>query len=217
MLARSLFLATLAASSIASTGCATTSDDAGATQSDLATPTLAVDDVNAAIAKLDAQRNGAPIGRYYEDGNRVEGCWRNPAGSKLTDLKKAFYCSMPLEFRLCNTVVLLTVDESAVDDRYAGYLDCQKKVDAAFGGHGLFRYDDDVNAMYASLYLRGATLPDSDSAAVVAAHKPAFTSRSFPEILLLIGESLAKEAVDLSVAALVAMGDGFHAAGGEAR
>src|SRR5258706_14073464 len=46
--------------------------------------------VESAIAKLDAQRNSAPFAPYYADGARVEGCWANPAGSKLTEIQKAF-------------------------------------------------------------------------------------------------------------------------------
>lgn len=163
--------------------------------------------VNAAIAKLDRLRTSDPIGRYYEDGARLEGCWRNPAGAKLTELKKAFYCSFPLEFRLCNTIVLLSTDEAKVGARYQGYLDCQKKVDAVFGGKGLFVYDANVNATYESLYLKGAALPAADAAGIVAASKPAFTSRAFPVVLLAIGRTLAEEAADLAAVGLSSLAD----------
>ncbi len=202
---------------LSATACAGREEDQATAGSSAAVTqaTLDVDAVNAAIEKLRAQRASDPIGPYYEDGNRLEGCWRNPAGNKLTDLKKAFYCSMPLEFRLCNTIVLLSIDESKVADRYQGYLDCQKNVDAVFGGKGMFLYDDDVNAMYESLYLKGATLPDADRDAVVAANKPAFSDRYFTTILLAIGKSLADEAVDLAVPALTNMVDDFKSDAGE--
>jgi hypothetical protein len=215
MLAR--LLAALAPALFFCVACGSASDDASASQSDLVKPALAVDDVNAAIATLRAQREGDPIGPYYADGNRLEGCWRNPAGAKLTDLKKAFYCSMPLEFRLCNTVVLLTTDESKVEERYAGYLSCQRKVDAVFGGTGLFVYDPKINAIYRTLYLEGSPLPAADTADVVAANKPPFTDRPFPVVLAAIGAGLTQEALDLSADALRSMVDDFLTAGGEAR
>jgi len=203
------FALLLAALGLATSACtATASDDgSGTTGSAIVEGTLDVADVNATIERLDGLRNGAPIGTYYEDGARMEGCWRNPAGNKLTDLKKAFYCSMPLEFRLCNTIVLLTTDDAKVAERYQGYLDCQTKVDAVFGGAGLFRFDDDVNAMYKKLFLEGTTLSAEDNAGVVTAHKPAFSDRSFTVVLLAIGRSLAKEAADMAAREITNMAD----------
>jgi len=173
--------------------------------------------VTRVIAALDAQRAAAPIGRYYEDGARVEGCWLNPAGAKLTPLKKAFYCAMPLEFRLCNTVVLLTHDESQVSARYQGYLDCQRKVDAVFGGRGRFVYGAETNALYRALYLEGASPPAADAARIVEAHQPRASGRSFAPVLLDIERSLAREAADLSLDGLRTLVDDFRRAGGEAR
>jgi hypothetical protein len=109
---------------------------------------------------------------------------------------------MPLEFRICNTVVLLTSDESEVDRRFQGYLDCQKRVDAVFGSKNQFVYDDDVSTIYKELFLKRAPLPDDDTARVVAAAKPTFSSRSFTVILADILAGLGKEAVDLSAAEL---------------
>lgn len=207
---RPLAFALLFAAFGVSTGaCSAPASDDGSTAagSAIVEGSIDVDGVNAAIAKLDGVRTGASIGTYYEDGARMEGCWRNPAGNKLTDLKKAFYCSMPLEFRLCNTIVLLTTDEAKVDERYRGYLDCQTKVDAVFGGAGLFRFDGDVNAMYQRLFLESAKLSAEDTASVVAAHKPAFSDRSFTVVLLAIGRSLAKEAADMAARELTSMAD----------
>lgn len=208
MLTRRTLIAGLALSLLgAADGCSTpveesASDEAQINASAEAKASLDADAVNAAIAELQRARESVPIGAYYEDGSRIEGCWRNPAGAKLTDLKKAFYCSMPLEFRLCNTIVLLTTEESEVTQRYQGYLDCQKKVDGVFGNDGRFTFSDDVNAMYEKLYLKGDALPPSDAAKVVAANKPVLSGRSFPIVLLAIGKSLTKEAVDLSLDAL---------------
>jgi hypothetical protein len=184
------------------TGCATASSDASATSGEaestgVVAPARA--DVETAIASLDAQRNGDRLGKYYADGNRVEGCWRNPVGNKLSDLQKAFYCAMPLELRLCNSVELLAIDESKVDERYDAYLACQKKVDAVFGGTGEFVYDDNINAVYKQLFLNRAALSADDTAGIVTKNKPTFTDRSFTVILLEIGAGLASEAGDLAV------------------
>jgi hypothetical protein len=192
----------LALLTISTGACGAPADDAGTTGSAVVEDELQLDQVKGILAKLDAQRGGNPIGPYYKDGARIEGCWRNPAGSKLTDLQKALYCSMPLEFRLCNTIVLLKTDESRVDDRYQGYLDCQKKVDGVFGSRGEFVYDSDVNAMYKRLFLQGAKLSAADEANVVAARKPVFSTRPFPVVIVAIVEGLTKESVDLSTAAL---------------
>jgi hypothetical protein len=207
-------------SALVATGCSAstdTSDAANGTSSAVASARLDVAAVRAVVAKLDAQRADVSNASYYADGSRVEGCWLNPAGNKLSDLQKALYCSMPLEFRLCNTVVLLSTDESDVATRYAGYLDCQAKVDAVFGGHGLFRYGSDVDDVYKSLYLERATLDPADESSVVAAAKPTYSGRSFPRVLLSIGASLTEEAADLATGSLEDLVGAFQAAGGEAR
>lgn len=197
------------------TGCATAPSEPEASgeaaSSDLS-PTLAPSrgDVEAAIATLDAHRGSERLAPYYADGSRLEGCWRNPAGSKLSDLQKAFYCAMPLELRLCNTVKLLSIDEAEVDERYDAYLACQKKVDAVFGGTGAFVYDDQVNAVYKQLFLARATLSDEDTASVVAANRPAFSSRPFPLVLVAIGATLAKEAAALLVDGLSSLADDYR-------
>lgn len=218
---RSALLALTLATTTALVGCAAdapTDDDVDSDSAE-AISKGKIDErtVTKIIAALDAQRAATPIGRYYEDGARVEGCWLNPAGAKLTPLKKAFYCAMPLEFRLCNTVVLLTHDESQVDARYRGYLDCQRKVDAVFGGRGKFVYGAETNALYRALYLEGASPPAADAARIVAAHQPRASGRSFAPVLLDIERSLAREAADLSLDGLRAMVDDFRRAGGEAR
>ncbi|MEZ4741479.1 MAG: hypothetical protein R3B45_03390 [Bdellovibrionota bacterium] len=38
--------------------------------------------------------------------NRFNACWHNPAAEKLPRAKKLFYCSMPLEFRTCNSLLI---------------------------------------------------------------------------------------------------------------
>lgn len=178
----------------------------------ISSPTLDRARVDAAIASLTSVRNGAEIGSYYADGVRAEGCWRNPAGKKLTDLKKAFYCSMPLEFRLCNTIVLLTNDESDVEARRSGYFDCKTKVERVFGGRGLFQFDSNVDDVYGRLYLRGETLSDEDTADVVARNKPAFGSSGFPVLLAEIGASLVREGADMSLDSLASLVEGYKTA-----
>lgn len=161
--------------------------------------------VNAALATLRAQTTTGPYAKYYADGVRVEACWRNPAGNKLTNLKKAFYCSMPLEFRLCNTVKLLTIDESDVDGRYQGFLDCQKTVDAMLGGTGEFVYDDAVNDTYKRLYLQGRSLGAARDEAIVSAHKPRYGNKSFAQLLAKVVAGLAAEGRDVASAEFDAM------------
>jgi len=213
---RSLVVA-LAAVTLSTAACSAATDDDGTDTSGSAVVVshLDVGEVNAAIAKLTSLRTGDTFGSYYEDGVRVEGCWRNPAGNKLSDLKKAFYCSMPLEFRLCNSVVVLTTEDVDVDERYEKYLGCQKKVDAVFGNKGSFIFDDDVNALYKSLFLMSGTLTAEDNASVVAANKPAFSNHSFATLVLSIGKSLAVEAVDMAVSGLTSMVTDYKNASGD--
>ena len=212
---RSLVVA-LAALTLSTAACSAATDDGGAasTGSAVVERHLDVGEVNATIAKLTSLRTGDTFGSYYEDGVRVEGCWRNPVGNKLTDLKKAFYCAMPLEFRLCNSVVLLATQDADVDGRYTKYLDCQKKVDTVFGDKGAFIFDEDVNAMYKSLFLESVTLSADDNASVVAANKPTFGNHSFPTLVLLIGKSLVSEAVDMAVSGLTTLATDYKNASG---
>jgi len=217
-------LVALVVASLVSPAFAETSDGSCPVPTDAGAATLASDvdaiasaaaraRVESAMAKLDAQRNGE-FGEYYADGVRVEGCWANPAGNKLTDLQKAFYCSMPLEFRLCNTVALLTTKGKPVDERYAGYLACQQRVDAAFGGTGRFRYDDEINSVYKELYLaQDSGLSGSDQAAIIAAARPKSSGRPFPVLLHGIVNSLGREAVDRAAPDLATMFREARAAG----
>jgi hypothetical protein len=194
----------------------TDSADSDSNSSDVVTSqTLDANAVDAVLTKLAAQRAAAPIGPWYKDPTRLEGCWRNPAGDKLSDLQKTLYCSMPLELRLCNTVVLLTTDDAKRDERYRGFLDCQQKVDAVFGGKGLFVYGDDVNAMYKTLFLEGGTLASQDLSHVVSANKPAFTERPFTILLATIASGLVDEAAKLGLSALKSMIDEYVAAAQE--
>jgi hypothetical protein len=208
--------------------CASSSDDgadsAGADLSAAPASTLAVDDVALAMSKLDDQRTKQPIAPF-QDQTRIEGCWLNPAADHpcgrgtscppWSPLKKAFYCKQPLEFRICSSTVLLTTNESEPDKRMAGYRDCQKKVDALFGGKGLFLYDDQVAEVWQRIVVEGATLSPADEAKLVAPAKPQLTGRSFPVLLAKIVEGLGVEAVELSVAGLAPMIEDLKNAGGE--
>ena len=157
-------------------------------------------DVQGAIAELQAQLTTLPLQPYYSDGVRVEGCWLNPAGSKLTDIKKAFYCSMPLEFRLCNTIVLLSTQDSQVDERWQGFLGCEQRLDGIYRGSGSFLYDDKVSATYYWLFLNGQSgLSPSQEASIVDANRPPSSGRTFPSLLVSIVSSLGAEAVDAAV------------------
>ena len=185
---------------------------------------LDVDDLKLAMSKLDEQRTKAPIAPF-QDATRIEGCWINPAAdhpckrgetcAPWTPLKKAFYCKQPLEFRICSSTVLLNTDRSEVDKRMKGYLDCQKKVDAVFGGKGLFVYDDQVAAVWRKVVLEDATPSADDSAKIVAAAKPSITGRPFALVLAKIVEGLGVEAAELSLEGLQPMIEDLKNAGGE--
>ncbi len=155
-------------------------------------------DVPGAIAELQAQLGSAPLASYYADGTRVEGCWANPVGSDLSDIQKAFYCSMPLELRLCNSLVLLaTKSSNDVATRWSGYVQCQQRVDAIAGGSGAFLYDAKVNASYYWLMLENdSELSAADEASVVQSVKPASSGRSFSSLLGIITAAATAEAAD---------------------
>jgi hypothetical protein len=107
---------------------------------------------------------------------------------------------MPLEFRLCNSILLISTEDAQNTERYAGYLSCQKKVDAA---------------MYQAVFLKGATLPPADNASVVAANKPKLGDRSFPGIVLSIARGLAMEAIELAVSGLSSLASDYETASGD--
>ncbi len=155
-------------------------------------------DVPGAIAELQAQLHSAPLASYYADGSRVEGCWANPVGSDLSAIQKAFYCSMPLELRLCNSLVLLATKSSMdVATRWSGYVQCEQRVDAITGSSGAFLYDAKVNASYYWLMLENASeLSAADEASVSQSVKPAPSGRSFSDLLGIIAAAATKEAVD---------------------
>lgn len=198
---RALVLLFVGAMSTLAAGCAAEAgDDAASAEAPVvSSPPSASATVDAAFAALRAQRTTAPLEKYYRDGLRIEACWANPAGKELSEIKKAFYCSMPLELRICNTVVLLTTDAAKREERYRGYLDCQRKVDALFGDRGRFVYGDAINKTYEDLFLRGESgLSAEDEARLVAANRPVNSGRSFPVLLAETIKGLAAEARDLA-------------------
>lgn len=162
--------------------------------------------IEKALSTLHEQTTRGKLAKYYADGARIEACWRNPKGSKLTDMQKALYCSMPLEFRLCNTVVLLTTEETDIAARKEGYARCQPMVDAMFGGRGEFIYDARINAAYTAVFLeKSSGLTREEERALVARYKPPSTERTFPELLAAVVSGLASEAVDVASDALASM------------
>jgi hypothetical protein len=175
-------------------GRSSSTSDAGASDA----PPKSDVDVPGAIAELQAQLGSAPLAGYYADGTRVEGCWANPVGSDLSDIQKAFYCSMPLELRLCNSLVLLATRSSKdVATRWSGYVQCQQRVDAIAGGSGAFLYDAKVNASYYWLMLENdSELSAADEASVARSVKPASSGRSFSTLLGIITTAATEEAAD---------------------
>ena len=161
-------------------------------------------DVPGAVAELQAQLKSARLAGYYADGTRVEGCWANPVGSDLSDLQKAFYCSMPLELRLCNSLVLLATKSSKdVATRWSGYVQCQQRVDAIAGGSGAFLYDAKVNASYYWLMLENdSELSPADEASVAQSVKPASSGRSFSSLVGIITAAATEEAADAAFSGL---------------
>lgn len=167
-----------------------------------------------ALAELAAQMEGryapyyldADSGRF-QDGARVAGCWKNPAGKDLTDVQKAFYCSMPLELRLCNTLQLLGSKDLTV--RYSGYQACKSNV-ASMLHDPSFLYSEDVDAAYQHLFLEQDPAWSDD--AIVAANRPE-NSASFPALLAQIVASLDQEAIDLAAPELKTIKDQLVADG----
>jgi hypothetical protein len=207
--------------------CASSSDgvdQAGADLSAAPAAALDVDDLTLAMSTLDDQRTKAPIAPF-QDQTRIEGCWINPAAdhpckhgttcAPWSPLKKAFYCKQPLEFRICSSTVLLNTGPTEIDKRVAGYQDCQRKVDALFGGKGLFVYDDQVAAVWRKVVLEDATLAADDEAKIVSPAKPEITGRPFALVVAKIVEGLGVEAAELSLDGLKPMIDDLKNAGGE--
>lgn len=208
---RRLLLALALALTTAACASPTEEDDTSNGAAAVTEDALSLHDVQASIKSLTDLRDGSVLGPYGADGARVEGCWRNPAGDKLSDLKKAFYCSMPLEFRLCNTVVLLATDDAKVDERYRGYQSCKAKVETVFGNKGLFEFDAKTDAVYKQLFLKSETLSAADTKIIVDAQKPTFSSKSFTRLLLEIGWSLTEEATALALEGLSSLASAYHA------
>ena len=156
-------------------------------------------DYDGSISRLQAWREGDPIGDYYTDGSRLEGCWANPAGKKLTGVKKNFYCAYPLEFRLCNSIALLTSDDADVAGRLAAYQKCGERVEAFLPGTQRMITEPSVLATYYYVFLQGddeAELSGGDEATFIEEHQPASSGRSFPELVIAIGGTLRTEADD---------------------
>lgn len=174
-----------------------THERAGLSQASAIEETTAKKTTRQAFAALKQQRSNAALQKYYEDGARVEACWKNPLADKLTDLKKAFYCSFPLEFRLCNTIQLLTAGDD-IEKKAQAFVACQK-VDAAFGSHGLFVYDAMVTKTYRAIFLDGTSgLTPAEEAVFIAEHKPELSARSFPALVAIVAASLVTEAIDFA-------------------
>ena len=192
-----LLASTLGACASAST------EDAASGGADLTSAPSATASVNAAFASLQAMRSASPVGQFDEGGNestRIRGCWQNPKGSNLTDLQKAVYCAMPLEFRLCNSPVLIKVgDKDFKDDEYVIHdllivsRLCQAKTKEQFGAR--FAFSQDVENLYLRTFLRQQSgLSAADEAALIAAHRPK-TQEPFAIELVSIAAGVTKEAI----------------------
>jgi hypothetical protein len=197
-LASSLLLITLAA-------CANTSDDGtdNGTSDLTGSGSSALATTERAFAELEAMRNAEPVGQFYKGGNegaRIRGCWQNPKGDVFTDMQKAVYCALPLEFRLCNSPVLLRThpknefkdDENVIHDLLIVYRLCKGKAQEQFGSR--FAFTPAVDDLYLRAFLRQQSgLSAADEAKVTAAHKPT-TKGSIAVELIQIVAGLAAEA-----------------------
>lgn len=214
---------TLAALATTAAGCAATPTQAGSESTDATNDAVKskkkqhAATLARALAELDRQMDA--YSPYYDDspdgrrqnGARISGCWANPAGSDLTDMQKAFYCAMPLEFRICNTVVLLATKATKdVDARYAGYLKCKDEV-ASVLDDASFDYSSDVDQAYRKVFLEQD--PTWSSEAVIAAQRPG-PGDDFPTLLGRIVESLVQEGADLGNDRVTAWADEVQANGG---
>lgn len=201
------------------TGCAATEgdDDGDAAQAAIAAPRDALaEDVAAAFDAFDDQRSEAPFAEYYADGRRVEGCWLSPAGASLTPFQKAFYCSVPLELRVCNSVVLLTQRDAPVEQRYRGWLSCQESAERTFGSES-FHYDEAVNRAYRAVMLDRRE-PSADARdRMLEAHRPRLSGDSFAVVLADILAGVAKETAVLAFQRFGDLWSSFTGAGGAAR
>lgn len=197
-------------------GACTAPDTSAQASSDLSSKKNAAV-VRRALVELDAQMDA--YSAWYDDsldgrrqnGARISGCWANPAGKDLTDVQKAFYCSMPLEFRMCNTVVLLeTKATKDVGERRRGYLACKAEV-AGVMRDPSFHYSADVDAAYLHLFLEQD--PAWSPTSIVAEKRPD-PGRPFPALLAAIADSLAEEGVELGLDALAGWAAEVRAGGG---
>ena len=62
-----------------------------------------------------------------------------------------------------------------------------------------------IDRVYRTLYLERAPLSAEETADIIGANKPAFTSRPFPVVLAAIGLTLTNEAFDLAMERLTSM------------
>lgn len=141
------------------------------------------------LQKLPAVQGLSP----EEMATRVEACWKNPLGDDLSENEKAFYCQFPLEFRLCNSPVLLAT-KAEPEKHYAlrvkGYQECKK-----ITGFTKLLASEDVDQLYSDLFLRkGRGLNPEDVEKLAAGVRPSFSSRPFAELRNEVALELAEHA-----------------------
>jgi hypothetical protein len=207
-----LFMALSAVACSSSTGAESSdlSESATPTQDKTATVTRALAELDRQMDAYSPYYDESPDGRR-QNGARIAGCWANPAGSDLSDVQKAFYCSMPLEFRICNTVVLLSTKTTKdVDSRYQGYLNCQAKV-AGVLSDSTFEYSADVDQAYRKVFLEQDA---SWTPASMVSDKRPDAFDPFPVLLGRIVDSLVEEGTDLGNDTVLGWADEVKKSGG---
>ena len=161
------------------------------------------------LARLAAIRSSPPLARYYEGGRestRVRACWKNPAASKLSELQKAFYCSVPLEVRLCTSPQLLRGRERPLEERLQGFRRCQRRAIDMLGD--AVDMGEDVADLFFNILLRQRSgLSAADEAAFIDAERPT-EGGFFPVLLVGTVVSLTAEARELNLDLAELVGDG---------
>jgi hypothetical protein len=199
-------LSPLSAGCAANTEDSTDSSNGALSLPNVALPAPSTDPLGTTTAAFDALQNQLTTGAlapHYpgQPGSlRATACWENPAGKALSEIQKAFYCSLPLEFRLCNSVKLKEVHENLIGARYAAFKACQVETTMAWEGHTHFMFDAKVNQTYLYLFLnKYSGLTPAQEAAFIAKYKPAPSGKEFTSLLGTTFVGFVREVVDFKI------------------
>jgi hypothetical protein len=112
----------------------------------------------------------------------VSACWKNPSAKDMSDVQHLLYCSLPLEFRLCNSIILGETSAATAENaakRRKAYTDC-----ASSSGLSKLLVMPALEAAYADLFLDdGKGLRPEFVADLVKAHPVVVMPEPFPVLL----------------------------------